>query len=258
MAETAALGASLCQACPHRHGGLCRALWECGAEQGGIRIARRTVPAGKDLFCQGEACDEAFNVISGWIFLYELLEDGRRQILQFALPGDLVGFHPGKSVLPFGAQAVGPAEVCTVPVARLMDAARHHPDVALGLACRLSADEELAYGRLTSVGRKSALERCASLLLELFYRLRRRAPEAPGETLRIPVTQAHIADALGLTPVHTNRTLSLLRQQGIIDYGHGVFHILAPDRLFAVAGVNPAIWPAEGVEAGPPQAHGRA
>jgi CRP-like cAMP-binding protein len=238
MAETAA---GICRRCPSRDCGLCRAASSSDPTLlQGMRLGRRTVPTGADLFRQGDACGEAFNIVDGWAFLYELLEDGRRQILQFALPGDLIGFQPGERAFPFGAQALGSVEVCVVPMARLMAAARHHGELALGLACMLSNEGALAYGRLTSVGRKTAQERCASLLLELFTRLRRRAPEAPGETLRIPLTQTHIADALGLTPVHINRTLSLLRQKGVIDYGQGVFHILDPDRLLAIAGTSPA------------------
>lgn len=201
------------------------------------------MPAGHDLFYQGEPCSEVFNIIDGWALLYELLEDGRRQIVQFALPGDLVGFQPDARAPSFGAQAVNQVELCVIPRNRLVDAAQRQPEIAFHLACMFSNDEARAYDRLTAVGRKMAIERVAALLLELFYRVRRRAPQVPGEMLKIPLTQTHIADALGLTPVHTNRTLGLLRQKGVIDYGNGVFLILSPDRLFEIAGVDPAVCP---------------
>ena len=206
----------------------------------GLPTTMRVVAPGQDLFSQGEPCGEVFGILSGWVFLYELLEDGRRQILHFALPGDLLGFQADRRASSFGAQALDRVELCVIARATMIELARRKPDLAFHLACLFSNDESLAYDHLTSLGRKTALERISTLLLELFYRLRRRAPQAGGEMLKIPLTQTHIADALGLTPVHTNRMLGALRQKGVIDYGNGVFHILAPDRMFAIAGVDPA------------------
>jgi CRP/FNR family transcriptional regulator, anaerobic regulatory protein len=206
-----------------------------------LREPPRRIAPGRDLFSQGEPCDDVFNILDGWAFLYELLEDGRRQILNFALPGDLVGFRPGGRESTFGAQAIGHVDLCVIPRRRLMAFVHEHPDLALRLMSMLSSDEQLAYERLTSIGRKTALERMAALLLELFYRVQRRAPLVPGELLKIPLTQTIIADATGLTPVHTNRMLGELRQRGIIDYGNGLFLILDPERLFEVAGVDPAM-----------------
>ncbi len=232
-----AFAAAGCAACPVRAEGLCRHL--SVDDRSLLHIAPRHVGPGSDLFYQGEPSDEVFRIREGWAFLYELLEDGRRQIVQFVLPGDLVGFHPEVTAPSFGAQAVNSMELCVIPRLRLVEVAHRRPNIAYQLACMFSHDEARAYDRLTSVGRKTAIERIASLLLELFYRLRRRAPEAPGEMLKLPLTQTHIADALGLTPVHTNRTLALLRQKGVIDYGNGLFHILAPAKLFAIAGIDP-------------------
>lgn len=232
------VAAQPCPSCPIGGDGFCRNL--PALELAFLHTAPRMVPAGQDLFVQGEACGEVFSILEGWAFLYELLEDGRRQILHFALPGDLLGFQPDTRALPFGAQAINDVALCVIPRARLIEVARQHSEVAFRLACIFSHDEALAYDRLTSLGRKTAEERMATLLLELFYRLRRRAPQAKGDVIRLPLTQTHIADALGLTPVHTNRTLGLLRQKGVIDYGNGVFRILSPRRLFAIAGIDPA------------------
>lgn len=244
MPRTGTTLASGCHSCPIRANGLCGSLSE--AELDHIEMVReppRRIAPGRDLFSQGEPCDEVFNILGGWAFLYELLEDGRRQILNFALPGDFIGFRPGGRASTFGAQAIVHVDLCVIPKRRLMAFVHEHPALALRLMSMLSCDEQMAYERLTSIGRKTALERMAALLLELFYRLQRRAPRVPGESLRIPLTQTLIADATGLTPVHTNRMLQELRQRGIIDYGNGLFRILDPQRLFDVAGVDPAMCP---------------
>lgn len=234
--------ASGCRSCPIKTHGLCSPLSD--AELSDIELMReapRRVAPGCDLFSQGEPCDEVFNILGGWAFLYELLEDGRRQIVNFALPGDFIGFQTGGRVSIFGAQAIVPVDLCVIPKRRLVAFVHEHPGLALRLMSLLSNDEQLAYERLTSIGRKTALERMAALLLELFYRLQRRAPQVPGELLKIPLTQTLIADATGLTPIHTNRMLQELRQRGVIDYGNGLYRILNPEQLFEIAGVDPAM-----------------
>ncbi len=225
-----------CRCCPIRQGGVCGDLPDPDITL--MPAPVQVIATGHDLFSQGEPCRHVFMILEGWVCLYELLEDGRRQILHFALPGDMVGFRPDSRTLPFGAQALNQVRLCAIPRLRLIEAARTNPDLAFRIVGMLYDDGAEAYERLTSIGRKTALERVATLLLELFFRLRRRIPLAHGETVQIPLTQTHIADAVGLTAVHVNRMLGLLRQKGIIDYGNGVFRILAPARLLQIAGAD--------------------
>lgn len=234
--------ARACRACPIRTRGLCGSLSDMDlALIEGLRETPRHLAPGQDLFSQGEFSDHVFNILDGWAFLYELLEDGRRQILQFAMPGDLVGFRAARGVSLFGAQAIDRVELCVLPRRRLTAFACEHPGLALRLMSMLSTDEQLAYERITSIGRKTALERISALLLELFYRVKHRAPQIAGEEVVLPLTQPLIADATGLTPVHTNRMLMELRQRAVIEYGNGVFRILDPARLFETAGVDPGL-----------------
>lgn len=241
MARPGFVPESSCGICPIRTKGICGALSDRDlARLERVKEAPRRIPPGHDIFSQGEPLDDVFNILGGWAFLYELLEDGRRQILHFAIPGDLAGFRAGsRAASTFGLQAIDHVELCVIPRRELMALALDHPGMALRLMAALSADERQAYERITSMGRKTASERVAALLLELFYRLRRRPPRFAGEELRLPLTQTLIADATGLTPVHTNRMLGELRQKGIIAYGSGRFHILDPGRLFEAAGVDP-------------------
>lgn len=244
MIGNGATSARGCRTCPIRTRGVCSTLSASGLETiERMRDIPRRLAAGQDVFRQGEPLDDVFNILDGWAILYEILEDGRRQIIRFAIPGDLVGFRAGSHASMFGAQAISAVELCVIPRRRLMALAHDNADFALRLVTMLSIDEHLAYERITSIGRKTALERIAALLLELFYRLSHRAPSARGEELRIPLTQPLIADATGLTPIHTNRMLGELRSRRIIDYGNGLFRILDPGRLFAVAGIDPEMCP---------------
>ena len=59
-----------------------------------FKSGHRQLPAGADLSAQDEACDELYTLLDGWVYLYQILEDGGRQILDFALPGAFLGFQP--------------------------------------------------------------------------------------------------------------------------------------------------------------------
>jgi CRP/FNR family transcriptional regulator len=89
---------------------------------------------------------------------------------------------------------------------------------------------------MLEIGRRSALERVAYLLLELFIRSRLRWPGHRSEEMYIPLTQEHIGDATGLTNVHVNR---VLRKEGIAEFHYRRLQILNPDRLVDVAGIDP-------------------
>lgn len=223
-----------CQSCPIREHTLCSATdvrtMEC------LRTGTRHVTPGVDVFPQGGDCTNLYIMLSGWACLYELLEDGRRQILQFLLPGDVLGFNRHDGVATFGAQAITTVSACVVPRDRFMEAALKRPQLALELSALIAAQEAMAYEHLTSVGRRTARERVAYLLLELFCRARSRIPSDSLDQITLPLTQSHIADASGLTPVHTNRMLRNLREAGIIELNQRTLRVRNPDLLAAAAG----------------------
>ena len=129
-------------------------------------------------------------------------------------------------------------EVCVFPKRGLLTMFGRHPKMAVRMACIAARDQVFAYQHLTSVGRRTARERIANLLLELFVRLRQSAPEASGDSIRLPLTQEHLGDALGLTSVHVNRTLRALREDGVLAIKRGALSILDPDRLAEEAGFD--------------------
>jgi CRP-like cAMP-binding protein len=204
------------------------------------KSADRTFGAGRDLFRFGDRRDAIYKLVGGWVALYSLLEDGSQQILHFALPGALLGFAPGR-VMTYGAQALTDATVCVVPYDSLYSMLRKNPEAGMELAWLISRDRCLAYDHLSSVGRQSARERVAHLLLELFIRYRMRWPGHRSEEMQLPLTQEHIGDATGLTGIHVNRVLRELRKDGILEFHYRRLRILNPDRLIDVAGVDPHV-----------------
>jgi CRP-like cAMP-binding protein len=208
----------------------------------GYKSGDKEVKAGDDLFSTGAPCNAIYNLISGWAFLYSILEDGRRQILHFGLPGSLLGFHPGPGTMAtFGAQALTDAVVCVIPHEALPPLVKKQPEIGMRLAWLMSQDRSLAFDHLASIGRCSARERVAHLLLELFIRYRSQWPGSRIQEMHLPLTQEHIADATGLTSVHVNRVLRDLRRDGIAEFHYRRLRILDPDKLIEVAGINPQL-----------------
>jgi CRP/FNR family transcriptional regulator len=209
---------------------------------GQYKSADREVKAGSDLFRLGEGGEAIYCLVDGWVVLYHLLQDGRRQILQFALPGAVLAFVPTPgALLSYSAQALTDAVVSVVSHKNLGRLARDCPEVGMQLAGLMSQDRSLAYDQLSSVGRRSARERIAHLLLELFLRSRMRWPGNYLEEMYLPLTQEDIGDATGLTGVHVNRVLRDFYKEGILGFQYRRLRILNPDKLVDVAGIDPQV-----------------
>lgn len=206
----------------------------------GYRLGEQKIGAGQDVFGPRTSCDAIYNLVDGWVLLYNLLEDGRRQILHFALPGAVLGFYPAHGAMTtYGAQALTDSVVCVIPHRALDPLSKKHPEIGMELAWLISRDLSLAFDHLTGVGRQSARERVAHLLLELFVRYRAQWPGSRIEEMHLPLTQEHIGDATGLTFVHVNRVLRNLRRDGILEFSYRRLRILNPDKLVDVAGIDP-------------------
>ncbi|MDE2135686.1 MAG: Crp/Fnr family transcriptional regulator [Alphaproteobacteria bacterium] len=230
-----------CLKCRARNNGLCSDLSpEQLARVRQLKSCDRVVRAGADIFIPGEPCCTIYNVTEGWAFRYGLLKDGRRQILDFALPGAVLGFHPAQgTMVSYGAQALTDTVVCVIPRENFATLCRDLPEIGLRLAMMVSRDRSLAFDHLVSVGRQLAVERVTHLILELFLRARAQWPGQHGDEMQLPLTQEHIADATGLTPVHVNRVLRELSDDGVITFRYRRLCVLDPDKLAELAEIDP-------------------
>ena len=193
-------------------------------------IAR--IRSGVRLVRAGEAIrDKVFTLYAGWAFSWTAMQDGRRQILDFHLPGDLVEWAEDDAEV----EALTDASFCVLSRDRLCDFMGRDPGLALSYAEGLTRDRARLRERLTSLGRRDAVGRVAHLLLELHGRIQRRGGgDARGAP--VPLKQAHIADALGLSVEHANRALATLRKDGVATLSKGRFEILDRKALEEIAG----------------------
>ncbi|MDI6027775.1 Crp/Fnr family transcriptional regulator [Corticibacterium sp. UT-5YL-CI-8] len=185
---------------------------------------------------EGSHSAHLYTVLSGWGFRYKLLPDGRRQILNYILPGDLVGLQGSvMGEMQHSVEALSSMLLCVFERQNLNVVYRHHPGLAYDLTWIAAREEQMLDENLLSVGRRNALERTAYLIA--FLHGRARSVELHGHRqVEIPVTQQHIADTLGLSLVHTNKTIRKLIDRGMIRWREGGCEILDAEGLSAVAG----------------------
>ena len=161
----------------------------------------------------GDHRSSIYRIKHGWACRYQSLPDGKRQITNLYLPGDLCEPHwllAGQAALP--VMCLTPLTALRIPITQIHQSKR--PDVKDVLGAMV-ADYERQAKWLVQLGRGTAAERLVFLLSDLWQRL------GPSEsTVHIPLTQVEIADIVGLTSVHTNRVLHSLEREGIVEL-HG-------------------------------------
>lgn len=204
-----------------------------------LEAGARVIPTGTDLYRQGDICSTYFIVLSGWIALSVLLDDGSCQILDFALPGAILGFqHAPDAPMYHSARCLSVVRVYAFPRRKLDIIIENNPRLAILLCRQITANEARAHDHLTNIGLRDARQRIAHLILELYVRVRGRLPAEQGETIQLPLSQGQIGQALSLTYVHVCRTLQILREKKIVRLANHRLEIIDPEALIATAGIE--------------------
>lgn len=200
-----------------------------------FRSGSVTVPAGGSIISEQNPNGKLFTLYAGWAFRYKTLSDGRRQILNFLLPGDFIGlqqeFADGAS---HGVEALTDTALCVFPRDGLWDLFRQFPSLGYDLTWLAAREEGMVDENLLTAGRRNATERVAMLLIHLYRRVERLELVQDGST-EFPINQQHIADALGLSLVHTNKTLRRLHKLGLHELKNGRLELRNPKALHRIA-----------------------
>ncbi|MBB4302718.1 CRP-like cAMP-binding protein [Rhodobium orientis] len=202
----------------------------------GFKVGELSADPGATIFSQGTNSAHIYTILDGAAFRFKILEDGRRQILNYVFPGDMVGlqsFLMGE--MQYSVESLSNLRLCVFERGRMMTLFEKHPSLAYDVTWLAAREERMLDENLLSVGRRTALERIAYFLAFL-YRRAMAVGLADGTRLDLPITQRHVADTLGLSLVHTNKTLRRLTDRGLARWRDSSCEVLDPDGLQELAG----------------------
>ena len=201
-----------------------------------FKVDELHVDPGSSYLREGASSEYLYTLLSGWAFRYKMLEDGRRQILNYVLPGDLTGLQGTlMNESEHSVEALTPLTLCVFPRAKLWDLYSKLPSLAFDITWLAAREEQLIDENLVNLGSRSALERTAYLLLHLFARAE-DAGLVQDDSIQFPFTQQHVADTLGMSLVHTNKTLKRLTATGALRWKDRRFTVLDRAALQDIAG----------------------
>lgn len=194
-----------------------------------------TVDPGAIVLLEGARSAHLYTVLSGWAFRYKMLEDGRRQILNYVMPGDLVGLQGSiTGEMQHSVEALSTVTLCVFERTQLHTLFSRYPSLAYDITWIAAREERILDEHLLSIGRRTAIERAAYLLA--FLAQRAKALRMIEGRVLLPITQQHVADTLGLSIVHTNKTLKKLADRGAIVWRDRSCDVLDEEALKAISG----------------------
>ncbi len=201
-----------------------------------LKAGEIRVESGTSFLRQGARSEQLYTVLKGWAFRYKMLPDGRRQILNYALPADLVGLQGSlMDEMEHSVEALTDLTLCAFPREKLWMLYSNSPSLAFDITWLAAREEQLIDDNLLSVGQRTALERTAHILLHLFVRAQ-EVGFTNNNQIQFPFTQQHLADTLGMSLVHTNKTLKRLQAANAIRWKDRVFELVDRAALAKIAG----------------------
>mgnify|MGYP000002861706 FL=1 len=185
-----------------------------GFKEGEVALAR-----GDLLISEGQSHQQLYTLLGGVLIRWRSLDDGRRQIVNFMFPGDLLGLQSAfDEPAAHAVEALVDARLCRFPRGRFTELIASHPGLGYDITWLAAQEETALEGHIVSLGQRSARERVAYLAVWLIDRARATCLADNGNRVGLPITQVQIADMLGLSLVHTNRTLRQLLREGLVEW----------------------------------------
>lgn len=205
-----------------------------------FKSGEMTVEPGSQVVMEGSSSAHLFTVLRGMGLRYKTLPDGRRQVVNFVLPGDFIGLQSGlMGEMRHSVEATTRMTLCVFNRSEIWSLFRSQPQRAYDLTWLAAVELTFLGDALTSVGQHSALERICWALVRLY-----RRGEALGlltdKSMPLPYRQQDLADALGLSLVHTNKTLAKLRERGLAAWQEGCLKVPDVEKLAEMSEVDSA------------------
>ncbi|MDU8944644.1 Crp/Fnr family transcriptional regulator [Ovoidimarina sediminis] len=205
-----------------------------------FKVGETTLEKGTPILMEGSNSPQLYTALRGMGLRYKLLPNGRRQVINFVLPGDFIGLQAGvMGEVRHSVEATTSMTLCVFDRSELWTLFRQQPERAYDLTWLASVEEHFLGEVLTSVGQMSASERITWGLLRFFARCS-AVGLTSGGSCPFPYRQQDLADALGLSLVHTNKTLTKLRDRQILSWRDGTLRILDTEKAKEIAMIDDA------------------
>jgi CRP-like cAMP-binding protein len=215
-----------CEACPLRTKAIFTPFTDAELRfMQSFKTGELDVEAGTTILMEGSSSPQLYTVLSGVGTRYKTLENGRRQVINFLFPGDFSGLQASlMGEMKHSVEASTRMKLCVFKREDVWTLFRSHPERAYDLTW-ISAVEEFFLGEtIASIGQRDAAQRVAWALVRIFERLR-AVGSAKSNTVPFPFRQQDLADALGLSLVHTNKTLKKLRALNLAQWADGTLTV---------------------------------
>lgn len=206
---------------------------------GELPMVTRVIPHGHEIVADGSVPSHCCLLIRGWACRHKTLTDGQRQILSFHIPGDIPDLQSlHLKVMDHGLTSVADCTAAFIPHEHLRNLIARLPGLGSLLWRDTLIDAAVFREWMVNMGRRTAMERASHLFCEMYVKM--KAVALAGESkFPLPLTQMDLSDALGISAVHTNRTLQEIRAMGLISLRSRELRILDWEGLKALAGFDP-------------------
>ena len=201
-----------------------------------FKVGELKIEAGHQFLMEGQNSPQLFTALSGMGLRYKTLETGDRQVVNFIFPGDFIGLQAGVlGEMKHSVEATTPMTLCVFDRKEIWQVYKFEPERAFSLTWLAAIEEHLLGEALVAVGQRPGLERVAWALLRAFRRLSQLGLNT-GRSVPFPYLQRDVADALGLSLVHTNKTLGTLRSRQLASWNDGRLTVANEANLARIAG----------------------
>lgn len=203
-----------------------------------FKVGELSVDPGTPILMQGSNAPQLFTALSGMGIRERHLKNGERQVINFVFPGDFIGLQAGLlGEMGHSVEARTQMRLCVFNRSELWAFFRSHPERAFDVTWLAAIEENFLGESLSSVGQRTALQAISWAMVKIFQR-GLALDLVSHNTMQLPFTQRDVADAMGLSLVHTNKTLSRLKQQQSASWSDGVLQINDLEKLAEIAMVD--------------------
>ena len=236
--------ATKCSQCPLRRQPLFKPLTDLDEKaMQRFKVGELIIDPGTPVLIEGSNSPQLFTALRGMGLRYKTTLDGQRQIVNFVFPGDFIGLQAGvMGEMAHSVEASSKMTLCVFNRSELWSFFKSHPERAFDITWLAAVEEHFLGEALTSIGQRTAIEALSWALLRMYIR-GEQIGLVQNRTMSLPFRQQDLADAMGLSLVHTNKTLSKLRDQQLADWSDGQLTINDKDRLAAIAKVESDLVP---------------